>query len=41
MKAEGEIEAILRHLQYQNTMLIAMLSKLGVSVAEAMRVNKE
>ena len=41
VKAEEEIEVILRHLEYQNTMLIAMLSKLGVSVAEAMRVNKE
>jgi uncharacterized membrane protein len=41
VKAEEEIEAILRHLEYQNTMLIAMLSKLGISVAEAMRSNKE
>jgi uncharacterized membrane protein len=35
VKAEEEIEVILRHLEYQNSMLIAMLSKLGVSVAEA------
>ena len=41
VKAEEEIEVILRHLEYQNTMLIAMLSKLGVSVAEAMHENKE
>jgi uncharacterized membrane protein len=36
VNAEEEIEVILRHLEYQNSMLIAMLSKLGVSVAEAM-----
>ena len=36
VKAEEEIEVVLRHLEYKNTMLIAMLSKLGVSVAEAM-----
>ena len=41
VKAEEEIEVILRHLEYQNTMLIAMLSKLGVSVAESMHQNKE
>ena len=41
VKAEEEIEVILRHLEYQNSMLIAMLSKLGVSVAEAMHANKE
>ena len=40
VKAEEEIEVILRHLEYQNSMLIAMLSKLGVSVAEAMHPNK-
>jgi uncharacterized membrane protein len=37
VKAEEEIEVILRHLEYQNSMLIAMLSKLGVSVAEAVQ----
>ena len=41
VKAEEEIEVILRHLEYQNSMLIAMLSKLGVSVAEAMHPNKK
>ena len=41
VKAEEEIEVILRHLEYQNTMLIAMLSKLGVNVAEAIHANKE
>jgi len=32
IRAEREIEAILRHLEYQNTMLIAMVQKLGVDV---------
>jgi uncharacterized membrane protein len=32
VRAEREIEAILRHLEYQNTMLIAMVQKLGVEV---------
>jgi len=36
VKAEREIEVILRHLEYQNSMLLAMLEKLGVSVAEAL-----
>jgi uncharacterized membrane protein len=35
VKAEREIEVILRHLEYQNNMLFAMVEKLGVSVAEA------
>jgi uncharacterized membrane protein len=34
VKAEREIEVILRHLEYQNAILIAMLGKLGVSVAD-------
>jgi uncharacterized membrane protein len=40
VKAEREIEVILRHLEYQNSMLIAMLEKLGVSVAEAQHRNR-
>ena len=32
VKAEGEIEVILEHLEYQNTILIAMVKKLGVSL---------
>jgi uncharacterized membrane protein len=32
VRAEREIEAILRHLEYQNTMLIAMVQKLGIEV---------
>jgi uncharacterized membrane protein len=30
VRAEQEIEVILRHLEYQNTMLIAMIKKLGI-----------
>ena len=30
VRAEREIEVILRHLEYQNTMLIAMVQKLGI-----------
>jgi len=29
IKAEEEIEVILRHLEYQNELLIAMVKKLG------------
>lgn len=32
IKAEEEIETILHHLEYQNTILIAMMKKLGVSL---------
>lgn len=31
VKAEQEIEVVLEHLEYQNTMLIAMVEKLGVN----------
>jgi len=31
VKAEAEIEVILQHLEYQNSLLIAMIEKLGVS----------
>jgi len=40
VKAEQEIEVILRHLEYQNTILIAMLEKLGVNLDEAVRKSK-
>ncbi|HEX3402573.1 MAG TPA: DUF1003 domain-containing protein [Acetobacteraceae bacterium] len=30
VRAEREVEVILRHLEYQNTMLIAMVQKLGI-----------
>lgn len=32
IKAEREIEVVLRHLEYQNAVLIAMLDKLGINV---------
>ena len=32
IKAEREIEVVLQHLEYQNTMLIAMQNKLGIDV---------
>ncbi|MFI4982677.1 MAG: DUF1003 domain-containing protein [Nevskiales bacterium] len=34
IKAEQEIEVVLRHLEYQSAILIAMLEKLGISVEE-------
>jgi uncharacterized membrane protein len=40
VKSEREIEVILRHLEYQNSMLIAMLEKLGVTVVHAQHRNK-
>jgi uncharacterized membrane protein len=38
VKAEQEIEVIVRHLEYQNAILITMLEKLGVSPEEAIAV---
>ena len=35
VRAEEEIEVILKHLEYQNDMLIAMVQKLGVNIEEA------
>jgi uncharacterized membrane protein len=32
VKSEAEIEVILQHLEYQNTILVAMVEKLGVRV---------
>jgi len=40
VKAEEEIEVVLRHLEYKNCILIAMLGKLGVSVADVLHPNK-
>jgi uncharacterized membrane protein len=34
VKAEKEIEVVLQHLEYQNSILIAMMQKLGVSSGE-------
>ena len=42
VKAEGEIEVVLQHLEYQNTILIAMVEKLGVSFDDTLReINQE
>ncbi len=40
VKAEQEIEVILHHFEYQNTILIAMLEKLGISLDDALRRTK-
>ena len=40
VKAEREIEAVLRHLEYQNHLLIAMLEKLGISLDEVLHKGK-
>jgi uncharacterized membrane protein len=40
VKAEREIEVILRHMEYQNSILLAMLEKVGVSVAETLHRSK-
>ena len=37
VKAEQEIEVILHHLEYQNSILIAMLSKLGVNMDDVVK----
>lgn len=34
LKAEAEIEVILRHLEYQNTLLLALVEKLGLRLEE-------
>ena len=34
VRAEQEIEAILRHLEYQNRLLIALVTKLGIDVSD-------
>jgi uncharacterized membrane protein len=36
IKAEREIEVVLRHLEYQNAILIAIVGKLGVDVDETL-----
>jgi uncharacterized membrane protein len=40
IKAEKEIEVILHHLEYQNSILIAMLGKLGLSMDEVLSAAK-
>ena len=41
IKAEREIEIILRHLEYQNSILITMLDKLGINSGKAVRKTKK
>jgi uncharacterized membrane protein len=41
IKAEREIEVVLRHLEYQNTILIAMLGKLGLDAKGALQETKK
>ena len=41
VKAEKEIEVILHHLEYQNSILITMMDKLGVSIAEDKETKNE
>jgi len=37
VQAEEEIEIILQHLEYQNSLIIAMMEKMGCSVDEALK----
>jgi len=37
IQAEEEIEVILHHLEYQNSILIAMLGRMGLSVDDALK----
>ena len=37
IRAEEEIEVVLQHLEYQNTILIAMLERQGMSLEEALK----
>jgi uncharacterized membrane protein len=37
VKAEKEIEVVLQHLEYQNSILMAMVQKLGVSFDDTSR----
>jgi uncharacterized membrane protein len=41
VKAEDEIEVILRHLEYQNTLLVAMLAKLGIDLKQALNYGEQ
>ena len=37
-KAEDEVEAILHHLEYQNSLMLAMMDKLGIKEEEAVQL---
>jgi uncharacterized membrane protein len=41
VKSEQEIEFVLQHLEFQNAILITMLEKLGGSLDEALRRNRD
>ena len=41
IKAEREIEVILHHLEYQNSILIAMLNEFGIDLGEASHATKK
>jgi len=40
VRAEQEIEVILRHLEYQNAILFAMMKKLGIKLEKTLRKTK-
>ncbi|MBV8548351.1 MAG: DUF1003 domain-containing protein, partial [Alphaproteobacteria bacterium] len=40
VKAEQEIGVILQHLEYQNTLLLALMKKLGMEVEEVLAKHK-
>jgi len=40
VRAEGEIEVVLRHLEYQNAILLAMMEKLGIKLEKTLRKAK-
>lgn len=40
VRAEQEIEAVLRHLEYQNSMLIAMVHKLGIDLDAGLQTKR-
>ena len=41
VKAEKEIEMILQHLEYQNSILVAMLEKQGINLDEVLHKKKD
>lgn len=40
LKAEDEVEAILHHLEYQNSLILAMMEKLGIKEEDALQLMK-
>jgi len=41
MKAEQEIEVLYKHLEYQNTILLALMKKLDVRLEDVLVISKE